>query len=257
MYSFASLYSGSSGNCTVVAEGERFYIVDMGGSCRAAVAGIQALGLDPANACGIFLTHEHIDHVAALPQFLRHFNVPVFARALTAEYIEQHFELPAFCAVEAFEDSVCFGDAEISAFHTPHDSLSCCGYRFDFPDRAFAVATDVGTVTDTVFEALSGCRAVALESNYDDYMLRAGRYHPTLKRRILSDLGHLSNFECALVASRLAAGGMKRLMLMHLSRDNNTPDLALTTTLSELENNSFDCAVTAAPRYNGTGLFEI
>ena len=261
MPQIASLYSGSSGNSTLIKDGDCCLLVDLGGSCRKTVGAVNALGVAASSVSAVLVTHEHSDHISGLEIFLKYYNVPVFGNEKTLAYIENNLALPASAQLVPIDGcGLVFGGVEVTPFDTPHDSVHCLGYRFDFDcGCSAAVATDLGHMTDSVYDRLRGCSTVALESNYDDGMLRLGRYPAFLKQRILSDYGHLSNFDCALTAAKLAECGTKHMLLMHLSKDNNTPNVALTTCISELEAGGSEesCTVAAAPRYESTGFLEI
>ena len=124
---------------------------------------------------------------------------------------------------------------ELTAFDTPHDTDQSCGYRIHMPDgRKCAVCTDLGKVTPAVAQGIMGCDLVLLEANYDPDLLRSGRYPYAVRTRIASDHGHLSNHACAQQAAELIRGGTTRLLLGHLSRENNTPELAERTVLASL-----------------------
>lgn len=235
MAEFTSLYSGSSGNCSVVCCGAQYLLVDMGKSCRTTLAGLKELGLNLADCGGILVTHEHSDHVKGLPVFLAKYPVPVYGSADTLDMLEQNGLVPPAAELTELgsreEDVGAFG---VQAFPTSHD-VPCVGYRIHTPDgRTMAIATDLGVLTPAVHAALSGCDLVALESNYDLHMLRTGPYPYYLRARIESPRGHLSNDECAAKLLELIQEGCKKFALCHLSQENNTPQLALQTIFNTL-----------------------
>ena len=253
MAKFVTLYSGSSGNCTLISDGDASLLVDMGRSCRATLAALKMLGIAAENINAVLVTHEHSDHVNGLMTFLKRYPVPVFGAAGTLGYLRQFALVPAGARLIEIDDLTGFsvGNIVVRAFATSHDSEACVGYRFAFESGGTAaIATDLGCISDDVLEALRGCDLVALESNYDELMLAGGRYPIYLKRRIRSDRGHLSNSACAETAVLLAAGGTKQMVLMHLSQENNRPELALTACLSRLEDCGRSLAVCVAPRYD-------
>lgn len=230
MARFTTLYSGSSGNCALIAQGRSYLLVDMGKSCRITLTALKSLGYAVADCQGILLTHEHSDHVAGLEVFLRRHDVPLYGRADTLDMLESRGILPP--AAEAFaigsrpED---IGGFTVSAFPTSHD-VPCCGYRVRTPDgRMMAIATDLGVLTPVVQQNLAGCDLVALEANYDRVSLQEGPYPYPLKVRIASDRGHLDNRACAAEILELLQDGCKKFALCHLSQTNNTPELALQT----------------------------
>ncbi len=236
MAEFTSLYSGSSGNCSVVRCGARYLLVDMGKSCRTTVAGLKALGLALSDCDGVLVTHEHSDHVKGLSVFLDKFPLPVYGAADTLDMLLQNGILPDGCEASALgcgaaED---IGAFSVEMFPTSHD-VPCVGYRVHTADgRTMAIATDLGVLTPGVHAALSGCDLVALESNYDLHMLRTGPYPYYLRARIESPRGHLSNDECSAKLLELIQEGCKKFALCHLSQENNTPQKALETVFNTL-----------------------
>ncbi len=227
---FTSLYSGSSGNSSVVRCGEEYLLIDMGKSCRATVNALKSLGLTIADMQGILVTHEHSDHIQGLNVFLKHYNVPVYGGAATLDNLDGLGVTPPgaeLIAIEGRTEQI--GGFTVKAFPTSHD-VPCCGYRIQAADGSvMTIATDLGTLTPVVHEALSGVNLVALEANYDLNCLRMGPYPYHLKRRLESNRGHLDNAECAAKILELIQDGCEKFALCHLSRENNTPDLALAT----------------------------
>lgn len=228
MASFTTLYSGSSGNCGLVVSGGGYLLIDMGKSCRATLGALKNLGLAVSDCRGILVTHEHIDHIAGLEVFLRHYSVPVYAGAATLDALESRGILPPGLEAVALEGRTeDVGGFGVTAFPTSHD-VPCCGFRIQTPEGGtMAIATDLGTLTPVVHQQLGGAALVALEANYDLYSLRHGPYPYYLKTRIESARGHLSNDECAAKCLELVQQGCKRFALCHLSQENNTPALAL------------------------------
>lgn len=227
---FTSLYSGSSGNCSVVRCGREYLLIDMGKSCRTTVNGLKTLGLTVSDMQGILVTHEHSDHIQGLNVFLKHYNVPVYGGAATLDGLDSMGVTPPgaeLIAIEGRTEEI--GGFVVSAFPTSHD-VPCCGYRITAPDgHTMTIATDLGVLTPVVHQAMAGADLVALEANYDLNCLRLGPYPYHLKRRIQSDRGHLDNAECAAKILELLQDGCEKFALCHLSRENNTPDLALAT----------------------------
>lgn len=255
MAQFVTLYSGSSGNSTLVTDGATSLLVDMGRSCRHTLGCLYEVGRAASDIAGILVTHEHIDHVAGLMTFLKHYNVPVYGPAATLHYLQARDMVPPNACLVAVDgqDTFDVGGISVKAFRTSHDSLDCVGYRLGLGSgKDVAVATDLGYVSDDVYEAICGCALVALESNYDEEMLALGNYPYYLKNRIRSRTGHLCNIESAAAASLLAQTGTAQMVLMHLSQENNEPELALTTCLGVLENHGIgerDIDVRVAPRH--------
>ena len=209
MSEFISLYSGSSGNCSVVRTGEKYIIIDMGKGVRTTSAALKELGLNISDCAGILVTHEHSDHVKGLATFLKKNPLPVYGADDTLDFLDANGIVPASCELRTLsggEEDV--GDFGVTMFPTSHD-VPCVGYRIHTPDGK-------------------------LESNYDLHMLRSGRYPYYLRSRIESNRGHLSNDECSAKLLELIQEGCKKFALCHLSQENNTPALALQTMFNTL-----------------------
>ncbi len=227
-----SLYSGSTGNAFLIATENGSILIDAGKNAKKLCLALNAAGVSPEEIRAIFITHEHSDHVSALPVFLKKHPIPVHILNGSAYRLANEPSV-APCLVlhpPIFTVEVC--SMRVSSFPTPHDSHASTGYRIDLLDGDRAVAhigyaTDIGFVSREVEAGLSGCDAVILESNHDLDMLHCGPYPYDLKQRIASRRGHLSNPDSAAFAAKLCANGTRALMLAHLSQENNTPELAL------------------------------
>lgn len=242
---FVSFASGSSGNCSLLSGPGGHILIDAGISMKRIRENLALYSLSPGELSGILITHEHSDHTAGLKMLCKYYNIPVYAPAVVASCLRRGLAgLPA--RVDVIPVGECFSLAgmEIKAFHTPHDSEESVGYRFDC-GTVFAFATDMGHVSPEVLEGLSGADAVFIEANHDPGMLRGGPYPAYLKRRILSENGHLSNGDCAVLARELAERGTRCMILGHLSRENNRPELALSAVRQALEGSG--ATVCAAP----------
>ena len=175
----------------------------------------------------MLITHEHSDHIYGLKTLHKRCPGPVYApRTVAARLRGMLPEIDEHLVVIPVGESFSVGRLSIRAFHTPHDTDESVGYRVE-DGASFAIATDMGCVTEEVRQNLLGCDAVLIESNHDEDMLRFGPYPVYLKRRILSEHGHLSNDSCAAFARELADSGTGTIILGHLSRQNNTPDTAM------------------------------
>ncbi|MBO5555621.1 MAG: MBL fold metallo-hydrolase [Oscillospiraceae bacterium] len=219
--------SGSSGNCLLVSSGATHLLVDAGISMRRIDAALAQTGLTLREIGGVLITHEHSDHVSGLPMLTKYHNIPIYAPKLVALRLREQTPALDRCLMPfAAGETLRLGSMAVRAFHTPHDTPESVGYRIE-GDGVFALATDMGCVTDEVLRGLQGADTVLIESNHDEVMLRSGPYPFPLKRRILADTGHLSNENCAILARTLAESGTRQIILGHLSRENNTPSLAL------------------------------
>ena len=237
MAKFCSLFSSSSGNATFLGNGDRGILIDAGISAKRIKEALIAREIDPNKIDGIFVTHEHSDHICGIRIIASTYKIPVYATEGTMSALEETGVINGKFPFEIMPlEGVTAGDLFVKSFSTPHDSRESCGYKITFPHGQKAVvATDIGKITPTVEEALLGAELVMLESNHDIAMLQSGPYPYYLKRRILSDVGHLSNEACAEEAVKLIKKGTSRLFLGHLSRENNFPDLAYQTTLAALK----------------------
>lgn len=227
-----TLYSGSKGNAAFLRLAGTEILVDAGKSARCLCRHLEDIGTDIENIRAILLTHEHTDHTAALDVLLKHHPIPVHIPRASADKLTktapEHVKNCFVPHPPAFSGEI--EGISFTSFPTPHDSAASVGYRFSFEENGTAhtvgYATDMGHLSHEVLEGLGGCEAAVIESNHDVEMLMTGPYPYDLKRRILSRYGHLSNADCATLATELVGGGTKRLLLAHLSEQNNDPDLA-------------------------------
>lgn len=210
---------------------------------------------------GVAVTHSHGDHIRGLKTLLQKTGVPLYATRQTLEELAFKDYIPANAkTVFTDEESAVFGDIEIRRFATSHDAPGSCGYRINTASGSCCICTDLGIVTDTVRNAISGADLLLFEFNHDIDLLRRGPYPPHLKIRILSDLGHLSNASAAAEVPFILSGGTKQLILGHLSRQNNTPDIALAAAKSAAELHGAvpgeDFLLSAAnPEMSGVSIF--
>jgi phosphoribosyl 1,2-cyclic phosphodiesterase len=257
-----SLASGSSGNCTLIVSEQTRLLVDAGISKRRILQGLEKVLGPLPRIDAILVTHEHSDHIIGLGRAARALRCPIYASEGTAPFVE-----PLLTGSEKLlpfkpEKSFQIRDLSIESFRIPHDAAEPCGFLIEEEslfagiNKRIAVATDLGTVTDEIRSRLLRCDLVMLEANHDIELLLHGWYPEDLKKRILSDVGHLSNEAAGQTFRYLAeCGRLRTAVLMHLSKNNNRPMLALKTVQEHL--NGADVAVAVAPRDRMSAVFTV
>ncbi len=254
--------SGSNANCILVKQKNYGILIDAGAGIRTLNAALKAADLDIDRIAAIFITHEHSDHIKGLETILKNRNIPLFANEATMSAITERLYFEPRCAqiLPTGATAAC-PDLEVKSFRTPHDSVESVGYTVTDGIRKFSLATDLGVMTKEVFASIGKSHALVLESNYDPYMLQYGPYPAMLKRRISSERGHLSNDDCAKFAAILAAHGTEKIILGHLSQNNNTPELAYKATAQALIENDIkvnsDVLLYTASRTEASPIFEV
>ena len=235
MAKFVTLFSSSKGNSYYIGASGQAVLIDAGRSCKQIEQAMMSNNLDMRSVRAIFVTHEHTDHCAGLRVLASRYGINVYASEGTLEGLVQNNMLCDRFSADVIESKISIGDMLIERIDTPHDSRESCAYRVTTPDGKKAmVATDMGIMLPSVRTAISGCTVAVVESNHDVNMLMSGSYPYILKRRILSDKGHLSNVACAEELPDFVRSGVRHLILGHLSQDNNTPDVAYATALCSL-----------------------
>lgn len=228
--------SGSKGNCTFVAAGETSFLIDAGISYLRIKKALAELGTVPEQLQGVFVTHEHSDHVKGLLTLLKRTELPVYAPELVAKTLRGM--LPCYadriCTIPVRQPIKVDG-VTVIAFETPHDTPQSVGYRVDKGSQSFSLCTDLGHITDEVLDHITYSGSVVIESNHDVTRLRLSSYPKYLQERILSNRGHLSNEACARMAVWLAEHDTKQFILGHISQESNTPRMAMTVVGGALE----------------------
>jgi phosphoribosyl 1,2-cyclic phosphodiesterase len=228
MFKFCSLYSGSSGNSIFIAYRGTKILVDAGLSAKKIFAALAVIGENPAELDALVITHEHIDHIRGAGIISRKFNIPIYANPKTWEAMEHLLGPVRLDNQKTFitRSFLEVGEIGVQTFPIPHDAAEPVGFSFVGNGGKVTIATDIGHINDDLLKNLESSKLVLLESNHDVEMLRKGSYPYYLKRRILSDNGHLSNDAAAEAAVCLANKGTCRFILGHLSKENNLPKLA-------------------------------
>lgn len=232
-----TLFSGSSGNAIYVSAGRTRLLIDAGMPAARIESALRAAGAEAEQLDAILVTHEHSDHIKGVGPLARRHRIPVYTNAGTWSAMSAAVGSTAKLDVRIFESGSVFevGDVAVRSFRTPHDAAESVGYVLDTGKGRVSVCTDLGEMTPAVMAAIRGSDVVFLESNYDDHMLMAGPYPWPLKKRIRGVRGHLSNDMTAAAACELLSTGTAHIVLSHLSRHNNFPELAEMTVLAELK----------------------
>lgn len=235
MFSLSTLASGSTGNATLVFNETSALLIDAGISAKRITEGLAQVGLAPSDLDGICITHAHSDHIAGLRVLMKRTRAPLYMTQATAEeLLRQVPGLEPNIQVIYDEETLQIGNFFVKNFATPHDIAGSVGYTISDGVRRCALITDLGYVAESVRRNILGVHLALVEANHDVDWLKSGPYPPYLKKRILSDHGHLSNEASGELCCLLAEHGTEKLILGHLSPENNTPAHALNTVQSIL-----------------------
>ena len=239
--SVSVLASGSRGNTALVESSNARILVDAGISCRETFKRLKSIGHEPREISAILITHEHSDHVYGLAMLAKKLKVPVFMTGATHQawarsLRDESGEMPEVAKLEIFSAGRSFqiSDITVTPFTIPHDAADPVGFTFRAQGTKLAIATDLGYMPASVCDHLRGCDVLIIESNHDLEMLRAGAYPWSVKQRVMSRVGHLSNESLAQFFAQNYDGGASYIVLAHLSEQNNHPEIALRAAESAL-----------------------
>lgn len=236
---YISLSSGSCGNSHYVEGTDTKMIVDAGISGKKITEHLATHGRDLQGLNAILVTHEHFDHIQAVGILSRKFDAPIFATEKTWEQMRKHVGKIADKNIQIFNkgETLEIGSMEVDTFGISHDAVDPVGYAFRQNNQKIAIVTDIGMITEEVFNKIKGSDIAVVESNYDEEMLAYCSYTYQLKQRIRSEMGHLSNSEAGYLGMALVKSGTKKLLLAHLSKESNLPQIAFQTVGSILTSN--------------------
>jgi phosphoribosyl 1,2-cyclic phosphodiesterase len=262
MLNFCSLYSGSSGNCLFVESQNTKILVDCGTSGKKVIDGLQSIDKNIEDIDAILVTHEHSDHIQSLGMISKKYNIPVYANFETWQAMSVQADKINLENKKIFTNDNNFeiGNLLIHPFSTPHDAANPCGFNIFSGNKKISIATDLGHMDDVMFENLKGSSFVLLEANYDPEILKVSRYPFMLKQRISGPHGHLSNSTSGKTIAKLMDYDLKEVMLGHLSKENNFPELAYQTVAEELMNQNKDMgsiALSVASRVTPSKIINI
>jgi phosphoribosyl 1,2-cyclic phosphodiesterase len=263
MLNFCSLYSGSTGNCLFVQSKNTNILVDAGVSLKKIEEALSSILISADTISAIIITHEHSDHIKGIGTLSKKYNIPVFANKETWNQIplEQKAKI-AEQNIKTFEicEKFTIGDIDILPFHIPHDAANPCGFNIYNESSKISIATDLGHITPEILKNLENSSFILLESNYEPEILKCCSYPYLLKKRIDGPTGHLSNNLAGQTISKLIPLGLNSVMLGHLSKENNFPELAYKTVLEELKNNNYteNCInLNIADRYSPSKIISV
>ena len=250
MIEICALASGSNGNCYYIGNNTDAVLVDAGISSRQIMLRMQQRQLNPLKVRALFITHEHTDHCRGARVLCSRLGIPVYLTQGTYLSIRME-ERPANVRLFSPGEILTAGELNIHSFQKKHDAAEPCSFRIEYKETSVGVFTDIGEACDNVRNHLSLCRALFIESNYDEQMLSNGPYPYYLKQRVASHIGHLSNDQSLELVESHSGEQLEYVFLSHLSKENNTPQKALQN-FSGLKNR-FNIQLTS--REEATGVF--
>ncbi|WP_369695468.1 MBL fold metallo-hydrolase [Alkalibaculum bacchi] len=258
---FCSLYSGSSGNCSYLEDGDTKILIDAGVSGKRIEENLKKIQVNPQELSGLFLSHDHIDHTKGAGVLSRRYNIPIYANSGT-------WDVASTClgkirsenrVVFASDEELILNGLSILPFSISHDAGEPVGFSITNGKNKISIVTDTGEINSSILERIVNSDLAVIESNHDVDMLKAGPYPYPLKRRILGEKGHLSNEVAASAILELVEKGLKKVLLAHLSEENNFPELAFETTSSLLTKNKIkiqkDVTLEVASRFTPSTVF--
>ena len=249
------LASGSKGNSTYIETKESKILVDIGMTCLYIETKLKKIDVNPKDIDAIILTHTHVDHINGLKVFTKKYDTKVYLTDKMLKDIKEIFDIENY---ELIKEDFSIKDLNIEVFKTSHDASDSNGYIFNELDKSLVYITDTGYLNRKYKEKLSNKNIYIMESNHDIKMLQNGKYPYHLKQRILSDRGHLSNEMSSKYLSEFIGNNTKNIILIHLSHENNDPDIALNTLKNKLkeENINFN-NITISSQDENTDMVEI
>lgn len=261
MFQFCSLYSGSTGNSSIVQSNKTKILVDVGESAKKIAEALASINVDPFSINAILITHEHSDHVKGLAVFSKKYNVPVYANIETWNAMQKYKEKLNEENIKTFTfNKFKIGDIEVNPFPIPHDAANPCGFNLFHDNKKMSIATDIGHMSKEIITNLSDSSFLLLEANYEPEILKCSSYPYMLKERIKGPNGHLSNSDAGKTISYLVDHGLNKVMLGHLSKENNFPELAYKTIVEELIEHNYDensLSLSIANRYETSPIIDV
>lgn len=261
MFKFCSLFSGSTGNSSLVQTENTKILIDVGESAKKISDALNSINIEPSEINAILITHEHSDHVKGLGTFSKKYNIPVYANKETWNGMKTQMEKLNSDNINFFDfNTFKIGDLSICPFSIPHDAANPCGFNIFHKNKKISIATDIGHMTSDIVNKLSNSSFILLEANYDPNVLKCSSYPYPLKQRISGPNGHLSNNDAGKTISYLIEHGLNTVMLGHLSKENNFPELAYKTVVEQLIEDNINqekFSLSVADRYNISPIIDV
>ena len=248
MIKFCNLFSGSTGNCTYISTENTKILIDAGVSCARISKALEELHTNFDEIDAILVTHEHSDHTKGLATITKKYHIPVYTSEKTWKAMDSLKILDIYKAYFNPNEEFEIGEFKILPFSIPHDAADPCGFSILAENKKITLATDIGHLTKDIVSHMEHSDILLLESNYDTETLKCGSYPYFLKERILGENGHLSNDTASKAISYLCKKGVNNIILGHLSKENNFPELAYQTALNELNAANLTCNLSVANR---------
>lgn len=223
-----ALASGSNGNSYYIGNGEEAVLIDAGITTKQLLLRMKSRGLDPAKIRAVFLSHEHSDHARGIQVLSKRLTVNIWMPRKTWQVLPEHSR-PRYVKFFVPGESISLGTLNVHTFLKNHDAVEPCSFRIETKGKHIGVFTDIGQPCERIRKEVNQCHALFMETNYDEKMLWEGPYPWPLKKRVASDVGHLSNLQALELMQEEAHPGLECLFLSHLSQQNNTPSTAYTT----------------------------
>ena len=262
MLNCCSLYSGSTGNSFFVQTEDTKLLIDAGVSCKKIEDALASIKVSPKDIDAIFITHEHIDHTKSIGMLSKKYGLPIYTNTDTWQAILNTNNKISNVDIHFFENdkTIEFKDLKIHPFSTPHDAANPCGFNIFKDKKKLSIATDLGHMSDDIIKNLENSSFLMLEANYDSNVLKYSAYPYMLKKRIAGPNGHLENCITGQTIAHLINSGLQNALLIHLSKENNFPELAYKTVVEELQKQNLpeNCiSLNVAPRDLPSNLFQV
>ena len=262
MLKCCSLYSGSTGNSFFVQTEDTKLLIDAGVSCKKIETALDSLNVHPSDIDAVLVTHEHIDHTKSIGMLSKKYNIPIYTNEKTWQALLDSNAKLTDADIHFFDNDKKFelNDLKIYPFSTPHDAVNPCGFNIFKDKKKISIATDLGHISNDIIKNLENSSCVMLEANYDSNVLKYSSYPYLLKKRIAGPNGHLENCITGKTIAHLIKSGLENALLIHLSKENNFPELAYKTVVEELQKQNImenSISLNVAPRDLPSSLFQV